>query len=98
MIFPLTIEQFQQEPEFKDGTGAEFLKAFINAVNGFYEFGRKLKDNSQRVTVEMLQKHYEHTYNEKCSSADNSFFDIYAKYANDAYQQGVKDSAGAGAS
>lgn len=98
MIYPLTIEQFQHEPEFKDGTGAEFLKAFINAVNGFYEFGMKPKDSSQRVTVEMVQRDYERTYNEKCSSADSDFFSIYAKYANDAYQQGVKDSAGAGAS
>ena len=96
MIFPLTIEQFQQEQEFKDNAGMEFVKIFINAVNGFYEKGRRTKDSRPRLTVEMIKEWYERTYKEKCESEeDNMFFDIYTKYANDAYQQGVKDSEGA---
>ena len=95
MNFPLTIERFQQEQEFKDSAGTEFIKTFISAINGFYEKGRRAKDSRPRLTVEMIKEWYEQTYNEKCESEeDNMFFDIYTKYANDAYQQGVKDSEG----
>lgn len=95
MNFPLTIERFQQGQEFKDSAGTEFIKTFISAINGFYEKGRRAKDSRPRLTVEMIKEWYEQTYNEKCESEeDNMFFDIYTKYANDAYQQGVKDSEG----
>lgn len=90
MQYPLTIEQFQY-PIFEDAMGREFITAYINAVNNFYEEGKKEKNSGIRFTSDMVKEWYERTYNTKCESEeDMMFFDIYAEDANRAWQQGVR--------
>ena len=92
MQYPLTIEQFQF-PEFEEGIGLEFITAYVNAINNFYEEGRRIKDSGFCFTVEMVKEWYEREYNTKCESEeDMMFFDIYTEDANKAWQQGVRAS------
>ena len=92
MQYPLTIEQFQY-PIFEDERGREFITAYINAINNFYEEGRRTKNSGIRFTAEMVKAWYERTYNEKCESeVDMMFFNIYTEDANRAWQQGVRAS------
>lgn len=90
MHYPLTIEQFQY-PIFEDDMGREFITAYINAVNNFYEEGRKEKNSGIRFTSDMVKEWYERTYNTKCESEEEMmFFDIYTEDTNRAWQQGVR--------
>ena len=90
MHYPLTIEQFQY-PIFEDDMGREFITAYINAVNNFYEEGKKKKNSGIRFTSDMVKEWYERTYNTKCEfEEDMMFFDIYTEDANRAWQQGVR--------
>lgn len=90
MHYPLTIEQFQY-PIFEDDMGRKFIMAYINAVNIFYEEGRKEKNSGIRFTSDMVKEWYERTYNAKCESKeDMMFFKIYTEDANRAWQQGVR--------
>ena len=92
MQYPLTIEQFQY-PIFEDEKGREFITAYINAINNFYEYSRRTKNSGIRFTAEMVKAWYERTYNEKCESeVDMMFFNTYTEDANRAWQQGVRAS------
>ena len=73
MHYPLTIEQFQY-PIFEDDMGRKFITAYINAVNNFYEEGKKEKNSGIRFTSDMVKEWYERTYNTKCESEEDMMF------------------------
>lgn len=90
MHYPLTIEQFRY-PIFEDDMGRKFITAYINALNNFYEEGKKEKNSGIRFTSDMVKEWYERTYNTKCESEEDlMFFDIYTEDANRAWQHGVR--------
>ena len=94
MQYPLTIEQFQY-PEFEKGIDMEmeFIIAFINAINNVYERGKEVKNSGFCFTTDMVKAWCERLNNAKCESEeDKMLFDIYAEYANEAWQQGVRVS------
>lgn len=92
MQFPLTEEMFYSL-EWSEPIDKKFIRAFINAVNVWYEEGTKAERSGFCVTADILKTVYEQIYNEKPEGgADAQFFDITAKYMNDAWWHGVKDS------
>lgn len=93
MHYPLTIEQFQKEPEFEKFIDKEFITIFINAVNATYEIGKRKAYSGFCLTVAMLKAWQKRDYNREMESeVDNMFLEVFAEYSNDAYQQGVKAS------
>lgn len=93
MQFPLTEEMFCS-PELSGLRDKEFFKAFIHAVNAWYEKAKVATRSRFFMTADILKTVYERLYNEKPEEgeADVLFFDVTAEYMNDAWWHGVKDS------
>ena len=92
MHYPLTEEMFYN-PELDDPTYKVFIKAFVQAVNVWYEKGKAAMRSRFFMTADILKTVYKRLYNEKPErEADALFFDVTAEYMNDAWWHGVKDS------
>lgn len=92
MRFPLTEDMFLSLDPIKN-IDRKFLNAFIQAVNVWYEKGRKAERNKFCMTADILKDVYKRFYNKDPDrEIDMLFFDVTAEYMNAAWQQGVKDS------
>lgn len=93
MKYPLTIERFQNEPEFKKITDKNFLQLFINALNVTYEIGKRAVYSGFCLTAAMIKAWQKRDYDRDMESeTDKMFLEIFTKCSNDAYQQGVRAS------
>lgn len=92
MKYPLTIEQFRNESEFENGADKEFIQLFISAVNHAYETGKRVKNSGFCFTVNMLKAWEKRCCGKEFKRKEEKMLNAYTEYANDAYQQGVRDS------
>lgn len=91
MQFPLTEDMFLTLGPTDDDL--EFYRVFIQAVNRWYEKGKKAEHTRFCMTADILKTVYKRLYNEEVKEdATISLFEITAEYMNAAWQQGLRDS------
>ena len=79
MHYPLTEEMFLSL-ELSKPIDREFTRAFVQAVNVWYEKGKAAMRSSFFMTAEILKTVYKRLYNEKPEGeADALFFDIFVE-------------------
>lgn len=92
MQFPLTEEMFFSL-ELSKPIDREFMRAFVQVVNTWYEKAKAEAHCRLLVTADILKTVYERLYNEKPEKeADTPFFEVIAEYMNDAWRHGLRDS------
>ena len=91
MQFPLTEDMFYN-PELSWSVDKEFIRAFIHAVNVWYEKAKVAMHSRFFMTADIIKAVYERLYNEKPEGEAEALFDVTAEYMNDAWWYGVRDS------